>query len=325
MHNFEYIRPAHIEAAIELMQTGATFFAGGTDILPLMKCDVKDVRILADLQDIPDLRGIHENKDNFILGAMTTLQEIVSNTSLQKRYPSVVHAARRVASPQIRNCGTLGGNLMQDRRCMYFNQSLEWRRSMDLCFKTGGNVCHQAPGSPVCRAPYYSDVATALVACGATATVWQGGSRKVISVEELCRIHGEINGTFQRDALLIENVILPLNAGWNRFLKVSVRESIDFPIFNAAASVKDTGSWPQICIAAGAVAPHPIVLQNTSELAGRALMAGQTEQVMEAALAEISKQAMLVRETGITMKTKRASFLRIKDLIEKMGLHLAQK
>ena len=94
------------------------------------------------------------------------------------------------ASPQIRNIATLGGNLMQERRCIYFNQSAAWRQGIPLCFQTGGSVCHQAPGSPVCRAIYYSDPATALVLYDAQAEILRGGKREILPLTELLAEHG---------------------------------------------------------------------------------------------------------------------------------------
>ena len=141
----------------------ATYIGGGTDIMPLLKNEVRDDRDFVFLKKIPELHVLEEKDGELIIGAAMTLTELAESELLNSRYAAIAQAASLTASPQIRNIATVGGNIMQDRRCIYFNQSEHWRSALPLCFKTGGEVCHQIPNSPVCRAIYYSDVATALL------------------------------------------------------------------------------------------------------------------------------------------------------------------
>ena len=141
-----------------------TYIGGGTDIMPLLKNEVRDDKDFVFLKKIPELHVLEEKDGELIIGAAMTLTELAESALLNSRYAAIAQAASLTASPQIRNIATVGGNIMQDRRCIYFNQPHLWRSGLAYCFKTGGSICHQIPNSPVCRAIYYSDVATALIA-----------------------------------------------------------------------------------------------------------------------------------------------------------------
>ena len=148
-----------------------TYIGGGTDIMPLLKNGVRDDCELVFLKKIPELRELTDAGSYLVIGSCMTLTELAENKLVNERCTVVAQAASLTASPQIRNIATIGGNIMQDRRCIYFNQTHLWRSGLAYCFKTGGTICHQIPNSPVCRAIYYSDVATALIACDAEVTL----------------------------------------------------------------------------------------------------------------------------------------------------------
>lgn len=306
MHPFTYESAATVQNAARAIEGGALPLAGGTDIIPLLKCEVREVSMLTGLGNIPALRVTEHRADGFFIGAMAQLCELAESEEISAAYPALAESARAVASPQIRSVGTIGGNVMQDRRCLYFNQSWEWRQSFARCFKTGGSVCHQAPASPKCRAPYYSDVATALCAYGAEAEIHENGAVKRIPVMELCTRHAEKNATSQPDGLLVTGFYLPVEEGAHSvFIKESVRASLDFPTFNAAGyAVKKDGAW-SVRLVVGAVNSTPVELVKTQEL----LSQGKPlAEVKEAALKEIGENAVLVREAAISIKVKRASY-----------------
>ena len=157
-----------------------TYIGGGTDIMPLLKNHVRDDQDLVFVSEVPELQGM-EHKDGYLyLGAGERLYDISVSPLVKEGWPAIAQAAGATASPQIRNIATIGGNIMQDRRCIYFNQSRYWRSGLPLCFKTGGEVCLQIPNSPVCRAIYYSDVATALLLYEAEAECMENGQRSWI-------------------------------------------------------------------------------------------------------------------------------------------------
>lgn len=157
-----------------------TYIGGGTDIMPLLKNEVRDDKDFVFLKKIPELHVLEEKDGELIIGAAMTLTELAESELLNSRYAAIAQAASLTASPQIRNIATVGGNIMQDRRCIYFNQPHLWRSGLAYCFKTGGSICHQIPNSPVCRAIYYSDVATALIAYEAEVEYIEDGETTII-------------------------------------------------------------------------------------------------------------------------------------------------
>ncbi|MBQ1620505.1 MAG: FAD binding domain-containing protein, partial [Oscillospiraceae bacterium] len=179
------IVPKSLEQALQ--SRDCTFIGGGTDIMPLLKNHVRNDSNILFVGKLPELQGIAEGDGFLSVGAGTTLFDISENQLIRSRYPALAQAAAATASPQIRNIATIGGNIMQDRRCIYFNQSTFWRSALPLCFKTGGSVCHQIPNSPACRAIYYSDVATALLAYDAEVEYYEDGALRRAKVEELIR------------------------------------------------------------------------------------------------------------------------------------------
>ncbi len=171
-----------------------TYIGGGTDIMPLLKNEVRDDKDFVFLKKIPELHVLEEKDGELIIGATMTLTELAESALLNSRYAAIAQAASLTASPQIRNIATVGGNIMQDRRCIYFNQPHLWRSGLAYCFKTGGSICHQIPNSPVCRAIYYSDVATALIAYEAEVEYIEDGETHRTDLKSLIERHSVANG-----------------------------------------------------------------------------------------------------------------------------------
>ena len=243
-----------------------TYIGGGTDIMPLLKNEVRDDKDFVFLKKIPELHVLEEKDGELIIGATMTLTELAESELLNSRYAAIAQAASLTASPQIRNIATVGGNIMQDRRCIYFNQTHLWRSGLAYCFKTGGTICHQIPNSPVCRAIYYSDVATALIACDAEVEYIENGEIHREGVETLIARHTVTNGLSCHEHLpiLVTRFIVPCSEAGERtgFYKYAMRTTIDFPLINFA--LRCCGSRGTKLVA-GAVAPHPVVLEKTRE------------------------------------------------------------
>ena len=147
-----------------------TYLGGATDLLPLLKNQVRDDRDLIFLSKIPELKEISPEGGYLKIGTAVTLSELAESTDIQTYFPALAQAAQAAASPQIRNIATIGGNIMQDRRCIYFNQSAHWRSALPMCFKTGGEMCIRdrrgtavgygpaASVPPGCGSSLYSDI-----------------------------------------------------------------------------------------------------------------------------------------------------------------------
>lgn len=304
-----------VKTVKEVLEAGpGTYVGGGTDLMPLLKNHARDDRTLIFLHPVEELRGVREEDGYVYLGAGETLYDLSVHPLVRKRLPAVAQAAGATASPQIRNIATLGGNIMQDRRCIYFNQSQFWRSGLELCFKTGGAICHQIPNSPVCRAIYYSDVATALLAYEAEAEVAENGERTWLPLSELIRRHSQANGlacehhlpvlvtTFRMEA--------PPEGERSGFYKYAMRASIDFPLINFALRVG--GGRPSRAVA-GAVAPAPVLLEEVAAALDRG---EDSEAVTVACLRDLAQFASPIREACISPSCKRMLYQQFQSLLD---------
>lgn len=290
-----------------------TYIGGGTDIMPLLKNHVRTDKELVFLNQLPELKGIEDADGCIYIGAGVTLTEIAESALVNEKIPAVAQAAAVTASPAIRNIGTLGGNIMQDRRCIYFNQTQFWRSGLELCFKTNGKICHQIPNSPVCRAIYYSDVATALVLYEAEAECLENGVRSWVPVMELIRRHSEANGLAcdkHLPVLVIRFRVPKAPEGeMSGFHKYAMRATIDFPLINFALRC---GGGRPAKIVAGAVAVKPVVLEETAKLLdGDA----SDDKIIAACESELKKLAMPIKEACITPVGKRDLYKQIACLL----------
>ena len=291
-----------------------TYIGGGTDIMPLLKNEVRDDKDFVFLKKIPELHVLEEKDGELIIGAAMTLTELAESELLNSRYAAIAQAASLTASPQIRNIATVGGNIMQDRRCIYFNQPHLWRSGLAYCFKTGGSICHQIPNSPVCRAIYYSDVATALIACDAEVEYIENGEIHRESVETLIARHTVTNGLSCHEHLpiLVTRFIVPCSEAGERtgFYKYAMRTTIDFPLINFA--LRCCGSRGTKLVA-GAVAPHPVVLEKTGE---RMDSGASDDEIVAVCCEELGKLAMPIKEACITPALKRDLYRHVAMLLK---------
>src|SRR5580704_6140321 len=181
---FEFRAPRTMREAARILDgegAGAMALAGGTDLLPNMKRRQQVPRTLVSLRYIPDLKNVRLEGSGSGLGACVTLADIAGDTRFRNGLTALGQAASLVATPQIRNMATLGGNLCLDTRCNYYDQNYEWRKAINFCLKKDGDTCWVAPGSPKCMAVSSADAAPALIALGARVRlVSRSGEREVL-------------------------------------------------------------------------------------------------------------------------------------------------
>ncbi|WP_369283824.1 xanthine dehydrogenase family protein subunit M [Oscillibacter sp. GMB15532] len=303
--------PSSLSQATEYRD--AIFAGGCTDLMPLFKNQVRDHRNLVFLTQIPELREIRREGPGVSIGASAILADVAESELILNHFPALAQAANAVASPQIRNIATMGGNIMQDRRCIYFNQSAGWRSSLPPCFKTGGDVCHQIPNSPVCRALYYSDVATALLVYDAQAEYWEKGALHCAPLRELIHRHCEANGTACRNRLniLVTRFFMdsPPKGERSGFYKYAMRTSIDFPLINFALRC---GRSRSAKLVSGAAAPEPLILEHTAALLDHG---AADDDILAACQAELKTLAMPIREACISPARKRDLYLQVFSLL----------
>jgi 4-hydroxybenzoyl-CoA reductase subunit beta len=268
--DFQYRSPRTIVEAAEMLADGSAdsmLVAGGTDLLPNMKRRQQVPSTLIGLRGIPELRFIHAG-DRLTIGAAVPLSMLVCDARLHRAYTALWQAAAQVATPQLRNMGTLGGNLCLDTRCNYYDQNYEWRKAIDFCMKKDGATCWVAPSSPRCLAVSSADSAPALVALGATVTLTSADRTREIPVADLYRNDG-IHYLARDPNEIVTAVHLPAAEAWrSAYWKLRRRGSFDFPVLGVAAAAKlsSDGTVETARIVLGAVASRPLELPAASAL-----------------------------------------------------------
>lgn len=295
------------------------YLGGGTDLVPLMKSGVKKPAHLIGLEKLSELRVIEKRDGGLYVGAMASLWEILRSPLVKDAFPTLSQACRRVASPQIRTMGTLGGNLLQDRRCLYYNQSEAWRSSISRCYKTGGHVCHQAPASDWCRGLYYSDTAPVLWSLGAQASIFED-EEKWMPVEQLTKEHVHRNGGVATEERILKGFWIPCPPENSRmqFEKFSVRGSLVFSVMNLALQVWLVEEGIKGRIVVGGTSPVPVLLEETGKRLETSARFSRTDwqHTGELALKELKKKSRFIRESGLSLQVKRDTLQHVASVIE---------
>jgi 4-hydroxybenzoyl-CoA reductase subunit beta len=259
---FTYLAPGSVEEAVRRLGEhgpGAMVVAGGTDLYPNMKRRQFEPAVLVGLRGIGALGVVGGSaREGFTLGAGVSLTRVSRHPDVATHYPALARAAALVSTPQLRNMGTLGGNVCVDTRCNYYNQSYEWRKAIGFCMKKDGDICLVAPGSARCWAVSSSDTAPVLWALGAEVTLVGPAGERRIPVAALYRDDGIQYLGKAPDEILTE-IRLPPVDGWRAtYWKLRRRGSFDFPVLGVAAAVRLDGD---VCrdarVVLGAVASTP--------------------------------------------------------------------
>jgi len=277
MPAFELFQPATTEDALTLLNrygSDAWVLAGGLDSFDWLKDRIKRPKVVVDLSQIKNLSGVREAGGGLEIGAMTTLTEVVRHPLVRERYSLLLEAAESAASPQIRNQGTIGGNVSQDTRCWYYRSG--WK-----CYRAGGNVCfadtptainreHAILGADRCVAVNPSDTAPALIALDAQMVIRGSRGERVVNAEDyfIGPSTDITHMTVLKPGELLTAIRIP--AAWARtqfyFEKIRDRQVWDFPLVNiASAAVFSGGNIERIRIAVNGVAARPLRLKQVED------------------------------------------------------------
>lgn len=236
---FAFRAPTTLEEAARILHgegPSAMALAGGTDLLPNMKRRQQVPRTLLSLRSIEALHKSQFGESGARLGACLTLSDIAADPRFRNGATALAQAAGSVATPQIRNMGTLGGNLCLDTRCNYYDQNYEWRKAINFCMKKDGVTCWVAPSSPKCMAVSSTDTAPALMALGARVRLVSQSGEREISLADLYNNDG-MNYLHRRpDEILAEVVLDPLHGWRSTYWKLRRRGSFDFPVLSVAVA-----------------------------------------------------------------------------------------
>jgi 4-hydroxybenzoyl-CoA reductase subunit beta len=261
---FSYLQPKTLTEALAMKRDAGPdgmFVAGGTDLYPNMKRRHQEPKTVISLMGIPELGRL----DGRTIGPCVTLSALSDSPTVRQSYGAVGTAARLVSTPLLRNMGTLGGNLCLDTRCNYYNQSYEWRKSIDFCMKKDGHICWVAPSSPRCWAVSSSDVAPVMVAIGAEYRLLGPQGERVVPAGRFYHNDGINYLTKQPDEVLVD-VRLPASNGWDAvYHKLRRRGSFDFPVLGVAAWIQWNGKDVAAArVVLGGVASYPQEIPDAS-------------------------------------------------------------
>ena len=302
---FRFVAPESVAEALDVLASAtvgdAMVVAGGTDLIPNMKRRQQTPGTLVGLRRIPELQRI-ANGDGLAIGAGVTLTRIVHELG-RAHAPALEglrQAAVQVATPHLRNMGTVGGNLCLDTRCNYYDQNYEWRKAIDFCMKKDGETCWVAPSSPRCLAVSSTDTAPALLSLGARVTLASTGGERTILVDELYQNDG-IRYLTRRPDEILTSIHIPRLDGWrSTYWKLRRRGSFDFPVLSVAAAAKilADGTVDAARIVIGSAASRPVDAIDAGRLlAGRPL----TDDQIAAAAERASVPARPVDNTDFTL------------------------
>jgi len=292
---FELATPTSVSEAIALLAEGgpsAVILAGGTDLVPNLKHELYTPDLVVSLAKIPELFGIRRGEDGSLtIGAMTSIADLAADPLVRAQAPVLAQAASLIAGPQLRTMGTLGGNVMLETRCLWYNQSYFWRQALGFCIKKDGTKCHVVEGGAKCIAAASNDTAPALMTLDAELHFEGLDGQRAVRIEQFWLGDGVQNKRIGRGEILVEVSLPPTPSGHRgAYGKLRERGSIDFPLLGVAARLDvDAGervTRADLVVTALAARPHRV------QRAGEMLLGAQLATPdFEARVGELARLA----------------------------------
>ncbi len=285
MAAFHLVRPRTIDEAIHTLRdhADAKVLAGGTDVIPNLQMKLFSPKVVVDIKSLRELSGIAWSpSEGLRIGALTTLTQIHQSEMVRERFPVLWQAVGAIAGPLQRNMGTIGGNLCLETRCLWYNQSYFWRKSLGGCLKLPmpnrdaeypEARCHVAPGGKFCWAVWSGDSAPALLALDAEIEIASARGTRRLPLAEFYKSDGMDRIALGRDELLTA-VHVPASMAGRKgsYQKLRIRNSIDYPLAGVAAvfDLKADGAIREARLALSAVNPAPLLVRDAGAmLAGK--------------------------------------------------------
>jgi 4-hydroxybenzoyl-CoA reductase subunit beta len=286
---FEWVQPRSMGALLDQMASHpheSLVVAGGTDAVPNLKHRLHEPRYVVHIGQVDALRFVRDEGDGLHLGPLVTLSRLASEPAVRRDFPALARAASLVAGPQLRNMGTLGGNLCLDTRCTYYNQTYFWRQALGFCLKKDGIHCHVVPQGRRCVAAHSSDTAPVLIALGAEVEISSRAGRRVVAVEDFFVADGIHNNVLQRDEI-VTRIVIPARARGmlTGYQKLRPRGAIDFPMLSIAFAARVHGGLcDEARLVVSALAAKPRTVSGLEALVkGRALDEAAIEALAQTA------------------------------------------
>lgn len=269
LRKFEYLRPTNLEEALELyskFEDRAIYLSGGTDLVPRMKLGLEKPEAVIDLKAIDSLKTIEDQGDWVKIGSLVSLFGLRQDKLVADNFPALRASLEATSCETLQMRGTIGGNLLQNSRCLFYNQSEFWRKSKGSCFKMGGDRCNAVPGAKRCFANYCSDNATSLLTLSCELEFSGPDGTKRIALDELYT--GASGKPFKiQSGEILTSIFVKKRKSRGGYEKLRLRGSIDYPLVGIAFSVVDGAGK----LAVGAIGPRPkaLDLDQSSEASVR--------------------------------------------------------
>lgn len=258
-----YLIPTSIKEAIDFAnqnQKQFRYIAGGTDVMVNRFQGNDEKPCLIDITKLSELKGI-KKEDGFLrIGALEILEELKFNSDIKTEFPMLIEAALAVGSPLIRKTATIGGNILCENRCLFYNQSEWWREAVGYCLKCDGDICIATQGKNACFSELVSDTAPALIAMDAEIEIIDIDETKRVKLEDIYTGDGVTPRNLSETAI-VTAIFLPLNREFKTaFYKLRERESLEFTSLTSAVAIDSTG---KLKIALAGVDPKPVVVEGS--------------------------------------------------------------
>ena len=260
----KYLVPESLDEALNYARENAADFkylAGGTDLMANRFHEHETSNCLIDIAQIPELQEVREDEEQLLIGSLVKLNDLQKIPMVAKKFPALLDAANAVGSPIIRKTATIGGNLLCENRCIYYNQSAWWRKSAGFCLKCGGEICIATRGKKACFSEIVSDLAPVLISFAAELALVDVAGHSRIKLEDLYTGDG-VNPRNISKTAIITAIILPLSRDFKAiFKKLRQRQSLEFTSLTTAVAVDNTN---KVKIAVGGVDPKVVVVEGTA-------------------------------------------------------------
>ena len=258
-----YLKPKTVEEAIlfaNKYEDSFHYMAGGTDVIVNKFQGNADADCLIDITGIDELKQVTKDKDHLKIGSLVRLDDLKHHSEIKKLFPALLEAAHSVASPMLRKTATIGGNLLCENRCIFYNQSEWWREAVGYCLKCDGEVCIATGGKKNCYSKFVSDTAPVLIALNASIDIIDNNGEQTIPLEEIYSGDG-MKPRKLSPTSIIRCIHIPTKEKQVCvFKKLRPREAVDFSSLTTALSLSKSGA---VKIVLGGVDPKPIVVQGT--------------------------------------------------------------
>lgn len=271
---FQYLEPETVFDALSIMNAyrgTVKIIAGGTEVINLLKLKLISPAYVMNIKKLRELGGISEHEHEVVIGANASITEIRDSPLMRRKYKAIAEAASQVAAPPLANMGTIGGNILQNTRCMFYNQSEIVLKGLEVCHKRGGANCLAVKGGKRCFSVYQGDMAPALIAFDAQCVLEKRGSRRAIPIIDLFTGDGMQPFSIDDNEMLTGIIIPKQNGSYgSAYKKLRIRGSIDYPLASAASLLTITADMKFAVsrIVIGAAGPAPKIVDGVSSFFG---------------------------------------------------------